>query len=142
MPNTTITHDVTIETHYGDEGYVYRAWCPGCGWTGDDYHRNPDAAQDDASDHLAAASCTCITAPYDADHKCTNPGRPIDADLGAMAAWVVSLDNERDLLGGAARPVLTAWAVLIGLDHDRDAAVEVARRIVAAGELHAYTTPF
>lgn len=51
-PAPDLQHSANVATEVAaDWSDLFVAWCP-CGWTADDTHRDPDAAQADAAAHL------------------------------------------------------------------------------------------
>jgi hypothetical protein len=76
------------------------------------------------------------------DHADEHGDLMIEANLTEAAQWLVALKADRNLVP-AYRAVLSMWAMLVGLDHDRDAAVVLAEQIASLpDDLLAYTTPF
>lgn len=64
----TPAHSANIATEVAaDWTDLYVAWCP-CGWTATETHRDEDAAQADAADHVAAPH-GWATDPFNPDAK-------------------------------------------------------------------------
>lgn len=88
---------------------------------------------------LLPCGCVASAVVVDADHVCTKPTRPIEADLSTTAALLIALRAD-PTMAPQYRACETMWAFLVGLDNDRPAAVALAERIVDLREpLTAYT---
>jgi hypothetical protein len=93
----------------------------------------------DTTPHILGCGCRSAAVVVDADHVCTDPTRPVEVNLTEAASWLLILRADSTLVTPY-RACLTMWAMLVGLDHDRDAALALAERIVALPDpLTAYT---
>lgn len=76
------------------------------------------------------------------DHADEGVALLVEANLTEAAQWLVALRADKNLVP-AYRAVESMWAMLVGLDHDRPAAVELALQIAALpDDLLAHTPPF
>lgn len=76
------------------------------------------------------------------DHADEQVALLVEANLTEAAQWLVALRADKNLVP-AYRAVESMWAMLVGLDHDRPAAVDLALQIAALpDDLLAHTPPF
>lgn len=76
------------------------------------------------------------------DHADDQGSLLIEANLTEAAQWLVALRADKNLKTPY-RAVLSMWAMLVGLDHDRAAAEDLAVQVAALpDDLIAHTPPF